>query len=209
MIITEQQKKRKELYGVVPCCSLPVVSSTQPQLFFLIEAIYEGMYNTTEETVRHQAYQAVLSGASGHLMGNYPVWDFSAGWSNALNSAGARSMKHIAGVFTPRAWWTLLPDTANTTLTAGASSGADRAVAARASDGAFAIAYMPSIRSITMDLSKLAGPKVKAQWIDPASGAATTVSGSPFPAFGTQSMRPAGGNSSGYGDWVLVLESTP
>jgi hypothetical protein len=181
--------------------------STAP--FFLIEANYEGMYSTTEETVRLQAYQAVLSGASGHLMGNYPVWDFSSGWSNALNSAGARSMKHIAGVFAPRAWWTLIPDTSNTTLTAGASSGSDRAVAARASDGAFAIAYMPSLRSLTIDMSKLAGPKVKAQWVDPASGALTAVAGSPFTAFGAQSLRPAGANSSGYSDWVLLLESTP
>jgi hypothetical protein len=68
---------------------------------------------------------------------------------------------------------------------------------------------MPTFRSITIDMSKLAGPNVKAQWVDPANGATSTIPGSPFPAFGARSMQPAANNSSGFGDWVLVLEATP
>jgi hypothetical protein len=118
-------------------------------------------------------------------------------------------MRHVADVFTTRAWWKLVPDTDNAMLTAGAGSGADRAVAARSGDGEFAVIYMPSIRSVSVDLSKLKGPTVRAQWIDPAIGSTSPVSGSPLPASGTHSLRPAGSNSSGHGDWVLVLESTP
>ena len=181
--------------------------STAP--FFLVEARYEGENNATEQTVRLQAYQTVLSGASGHLMGNNPIWLFAAGWQQALNSAGSRSLTQISNLFSSRQWWTLQPDTNNTTLTSGISSGSDRAVAARASTGSFAIAYMPSIRSITVDFSKLAGPNVKAQWVDPSTGTPSTISGSPFPASSIRSLRPGANNASGYGDWVLLLESTP
>jgi len=177
--------------------------------FFLIEARYEGSNGATEQTVRMQAYQAVLSGASGHVMGNSSLWELKPGWQQLLNSGGARSLLPLSNLFTSRPWWMLQPDSANTTLTSGVSSGADRAVAARASDGSFAIAYTPTVRTFTIDMSKLAGPKVKAQWVDPSSGTASTVTGSPFPAFGTQGMRPVGNNASGYADWVLVLESTP
>jgi Protein of unknown function (DUF4038)/Putative collagen-binding domain of a collagenase len=181
--------------------------STAP--FFLTEARYEGSNNATEQTVRMQAYQTVLSGGSGHVMGNEALWQLKPGWSQLLNSGGARSLLPLSNLFTTRSWWTLQPDTGNTLLSGGVSTGADRAVAARAADGSYAIAYMPSIRSVSIDLSKLAGPKVKAQWVDPASGATSTVSGSPFTAFGTQLFRPSGNNAAGYADWVMLLESTP
>ena len=181
--------------------------STAP--FFLIEARYEGEYNATEQTVRLQAYQSVLSGAGGHLMGNNPIWPFATGWQQALNSAGSRSLAQVNNLFSPRQWWTMQPDVNNTTPTSGVSSGTNRAVAARASTGSFAIAYMPTIRSITVDFSKLAGPKVTAQWVDPSTGTTASIAGSPFAASGIQSLRPATNNASGYGDWILLLESTP
>jgi hypothetical protein len=41
--------------------------------------------------------------------------------------------------------------------------------AARSSDGSLVIAYTPSIRTITVDMSKLAGPAT-ARWYDPTNG---------------------------------------
>lgn len=176
--------------------------------FFLIEGIYEGE-GASEHTVRLQAYQSVLSGATGHLMGNNPTWKFGPGWTQALNSPGARSLAYIARLFSARAWWSLEPDIENTMLTAGIGNGSDRAVAARASDGTFAVVYAPSTRRMTINLSRLAGPKVNASWYDPSSGRTNAVEGSPFLASGSRSFRPAGSNSTGHGDWILVLESTP
>jgi len=177
--------------------------------FFMIEGRYEAEQGATEQTVRRQAYQAVLSGASGHLMGHALIWPFASGWQQALNSPGSRSMPHLSDLFATRSWWTLVPDQANITLTAGIGSGGDRAVAARASDGSFAVAYMPTFRSITIDMSKLAGPNVKAQWVDPANGATSTIPGSPFPAFGARPFKAAADNASCHGDWMLLLESIP
>ncbi len=180
--------------------------STMP--FFLIEAIYEGE-GASEAAVRQQAYQTVLSGGTGHVMGNRPIWLFGSGWQTALNSRGARTLSYLPALLTGRAWWTLVPDIAHTVLTAGVSTGSDQAATARASDGSFVLAYLPSARSVTVNLAQLSGPNVVARWYDPANGTYATIAGSPFAASGTRTFASAGANSSGFSDWVLVLESSP
>jgi hypothetical protein len=66
--------------------------------------------------------------------------------------------------------------------------------------------YMPTRRTITVDMTKLSGP-VTAKWYDPTNGAYTIVSGSPFANIGSLTFTPTGDNSAGNGDWVLVLEA--
>ena len=83
------------------------------------------------------------------------------------------------------------------------------ATAARTSDGSLLIVYMPTIRAITVDMSKLTGATT-ARWYDPTSGEYADVKGSPFANEGSRQFIPSGANKSGEGDWVLVLEaSTP
>ena len=107
--------------------------------FFLVEAKYEGE-GASERTVRTQAYQAVLSGAFGQLLGNAPLWRFDSGWQTAMNSIGSRSMTQLAGAFSSRAWWKLVPDVNHTLLKTGYGSGATMSVAGLASDRSFAMA---------------------------------------------------------------------
>ena len=78
--------------------------------------------------------------------------------------------------------------------------------AARTSDGSLVIAYMPSIRRITVDMSKLTAIST-ARWYDPTNGEYTDVSGSPFANRGSRQFNPPGKNSAGDGDWVLVIEA--
>jgi hypothetical protein len=177
--------------------------------FFLIEAYYENEHSVGEQLVRTQAYQAVLSGASGHVAGNNPLWGFFTGWQTALNSGGSRTLAHLHSLFGSLAWWTLVPDTGNTLLTSGVSTGSSRAVAARSSTGSTAVVYTPSVRSMNIALSRLSGPHVRARWYDPTNGTYATVSGSPFAASGTTAFTPTGANAGGFGDWVLVLDSVP
>jgi hypothetical protein len=81
--------------------------------------------------------------------------------------------------------------------------------AARTSDGSQAMAYLPSIRTITVDMSKLAA-LTTARWYDPTNGRYVQVSGSPFANSGDRQFTPPGTNGAGDGDWILVLEaSTP
>ena len=198
-----------------------------PMPFFFFEGRYENesMPEGNEQHMRVQAYQSLLSGAMGHIFGNNPIWHFThpglyevvpANWKQWLNSPGAQSMVHVKSLLSSRPWWKLVPDFANTVLTAGhdvSGEPADMAVAAKASDGSFALAYLPSARPITVNLNGLAGPRVKAYWYDPASGkpVATPIPGSPFPSSGSRTLLPPAGNNASttgpYRDWVLVLES--
>lgn len=185
--------------------------------FFFLEGRYENEADSTEHRMRVQAYHALLSGAAGQVFGNNPIWHFSGSglyptsltWQQALNGRGSESMTHVDALFAPRSWWTLQPDSSNTALIGGLSSDQDRAVAAVAADRSFAIAYLPSLRTVAVNLGQLVGPKVNARWYDPANGTYTTVAGSPFLGSGSQTFRPAANNSSNFGDWALVLESTP
>ena len=47
------------------------------------------------------------------------------------------------------------------------------------------MAYVPSARTVTVDLSMLSGP-VTARWYDPAGGTFTAIAGSPFANAGSR-----------------------
>jgi hypothetical protein len=78
---------------------------------------------------------------------------------------------------------------------------------ARTSDGSLVMAYLPAIRTITVDMSKLASTAT-ARWYDPTNGKYANIDGSPFTNLGSTKFTPPGNNSSGDGDWVLVLETS-
>jgi hypothetical protein len=176
--------------------------------FFLIESFYENEHNTTNKTVRQEAYEPLLGGGMGQIFGNRPIWLFDTGWQDALNSQGSRDMQSLHALFGARRWDLLVPDQTSSFLTAGWSSGTDRASAARASDGSWGLAYLPSSRNITVDLSGFSGA-VRASWFDPTSGILSPVPGSPFINTGSRSLNSPATNGAGDSDWVLVLETAP
>lgn len=177
-------------------------ASTMP--YFLIESRYENE-GADAHGIRLQAYQAMLSGAAGHLMGNNPIWFFGSGWKNAMNSGGARTLRHLRTLLEANAWWTLVPDTSGTLLTSGRGSGEGRAVASMSADGKSALIYLPSSRTITVNLTRFAGSDVVARWYDPTAGTYSAASGSPFPATTSRTFKSPASNSGGSSDWVLVL----
>ncbi len=65
-------------YSNVAAAVLDRYRSGPRRPFFLIEGAYEGENDVKERQVRLIAYGALLSGASGQLFGNNPVWHFSA-----------------------------------------------------------------------------------------------------------------------------------
>jgi hypothetical protein len=186
--------------------------------FFLIESSYENEHGSTEQLLRTQAYQAILSGAMGQVFGNNPIWHFDGpglfsapgSWREQLGSRGAISMTHLRALFGTMPWWTLEPDTDNRLLKAGHQSGESRAVAGRSADRSIAVVYLPTIRNLTLDLRELAGPNVSMRWYDPANGQYTDIVASDFESqkMQTVTIGPRANNSSGSGDWVLILKAT-
>jgi hypothetical protein len=186
---------------------------------FLVEAYYEGEnYGPepgTPEVLRRQEYWTMLSGATGQLYGNHYTWTFVTGWESNLDTPGVAQLGYMKALFMSRPWHNLVPDQTHTVVTTGygtfSSTGVlsanDYLTAARTPDGALVMAYMPTIRAITVDMSKLSG-SATARWYDPSDGTYTMISGSPFVNTGTQQFTPPGKNSDGDGDWILVLEAT-
>jgi len=176
---------------------------------FLVEASYEFENTGTPQILRAQAYWSILSGATGHLYGNHYTWQFIDGWKDQLDTPGATQMAYFKALFEPRAWYDLVPDQSNAVITTGVGTfGSDDYVtAARTPDGNLVIAYVPSARTITVDMGALAAP-VMARWYDPASGGFLAISGSLLTNAGALDFTTPGDNADGPGneDWVLVLE---
>jgi chitodextrinase len=120
----------------------------------------------------------------------------------------------VNALFAPRPWWNLIPDEAHATVIAGYGTFADTgslgandyATAARTPDGALVLAYLPTIRTVTVNMARLGSP-ANARWYDPSSGLYAAI-GSGLPNSGTRTFTPPGPNGDGDGDWVLVLEAT-
>ena len=181
---------------------------------FMIEASYEGEhYYTGPSTLRRQEYWTMLSGAMGQFYGNKYTWQFLAGWARHLDTIGSRQMTFVTNLFSPRRWFDLVPDSAHQLVVGGYGTyspdgdvnGSDYVTAARTPDGSLAIAYLPIGRGIVVDMSRMAGPRVRAQWYDATSGTYRTISGSPLVPRGKRSFTPPGRNGEGAEDWVLVL----
>jgi hypothetical protein len=188
-------------YGIVHRKLLSDYNRRPLMPFILIESTYEGEHNASAVQIRRQAYWALLCGACGHVFGNRPLWLFDPGWQEALDSPGSRDMVHVQRLFLSRPWHHLVPDQKHQVVTTGMGEfrGLDTLAAARTTDGGTVIVYMPSSRTVTIDLSRLRGSSVKAWWFDPRTG--KPESAGEFVASGCREFTPPA-----EGDWVLVVD---
>jgi hypothetical protein len=198
---------------------------------FMIEANYEGenIFGTTDldtpVRLRRQEYWTAFSGTTGQVFGNRYTWKFISGWQSNLNTVGATQFGYLKSLLEPRDWFKLIPDQSHTILTSGYGTfapaptgvqpsgtnsvlGNDYATAVATPDGSLVMAYLPTVRAVTVDMSRLSAPGV-ARWFDPTLGTFVSIPGSPFPNSGTASFTPPGNHADGAADWVLVLESNP
>ncbi|PRZ06417.1 collagenase-like protein with putative collagen-binding domain [Isoptericola sp. CG 20/1183] len=176
----------------------------------LAESNYEGENNTggeptTTETLRRQVLWAITSGSPGDVYGS-DDWEFLPGWQDRLRSEGADQIARIRDVVASLPWWTLVPDSGEL-LTGGAGGGdeasdqleSDLATAAVSPDGDLALVYVPTARTVTLDVGRLVDG-ARAWWVDPTTGEETSVELE-------ESMATPGANAAGEQDWLLVLGS--
>jgi hypothetical protein len=192
-----------------------------------IEEIYENEHSSTSLLWRQQMYQPVACGATGFFFGNDPIWFFgnngdgnpgwtfsSAGaesnWKDNLGSNGALYTTIAANFFNSIPWQALIPDTTNQILTAGyvASPTTNNSLLSRTSDGRLAFVYFSVSQTVTIDLRKINGTNIRAQWFDPSNGTYSAVTGSPFTRASRNFTTP-GNNAGGDTDWVLVIDGIP
>jgi hypothetical protein len=188
-------------YNIVHGMLLADYNRVPPMPFILTESTYEGEHNASAVQIRRQAYWALLCGATGQIMGNRPIWLFDPGWQAALDSTGAQDLARLKTLFTSRPWYQLMPDQKHEVVVDGLGEfrGLDYLAAARTEDGATVIAYLPTSRPFTVDMTKIAGTTAKAWWFNPRTGKSNTAG--EFPTSGKKQFTPPGD-----GDWVLVLD---
>lgn len=172
-------------------------ASTMP--FFLVEGEYEPGALTAQQ-VRMQAWSVSLWGATGQAYGHDTIWPFLAGWQTAMNSTAATQLQYLPALFATIPWSLMPPDTSHAVVTPLATS------CRRKTDGTVAVIYNPQNQSMTVTMTQLAGPTVRARWYDPTTGTYTTDSASPLANTGTHVFPYHGTNAGGGSDWVLVLD---
>jgi len=167
--------------------------------------------------LRRQEYWSMLSGATGQFYGNRWTWTFADGWESHIDTVGVSQLTIWKNFFASLPWQDLVPDQNHQVVTAGlgtygtlhtAVSKSDYCTAARTPEGTAAVAYLPTPRTITVNMTGFHGP-TNTQWFDPTNGEYHSVAGGPFPNTGTREFTPPQKNHGGDGDWVLLLEAIP
>jgi hypothetical protein len=177
--------------------------------YFMMESAYENEHNSTPQQLRSEAYWPLLCGAMGHIFGNCPIWHFSStpgwcgisDWKAQLNLPGSVSMDYLQKLFRSRPWHLLVPDFDHKVIIDGYGQwgSKDWITAACTSDGKTIIAYMPSGRQVTIDLSMINGKKARCWWYNPENG--IVVDKGTFPAEGPRQFIPPSDS-----DWILVID---
>lgn len=163
--------------------------------------------------VRKQAYWAVFAGACGDTYGCHDVWQFwqegrpkvafvRTPWKEALKLPGANQMQHLKALLESRPYLTRVPD--QSLLKSPEAADGGHCQATRDSQGSYAMVYIPNGKPVRIDLTKLAGPAVKAWWFDPREGGANPAGD--FKNTATQEFIPPAPKAGEADDWVLVLD---
>jgi len=191
----------------------PVMPAYLVEAHYDLEKVGDPTDYGTPWVLRRQGYWTMLSGGTGQLYGNAYTWPFISGWKFHIDTVGVSQLTIWKEFFSSLPWQDLVPDQDHSTVTAGLGtfgdlqtrvSKSDFCTAARTPDGSLVIAYMPTARTLTVNMANLKAP-ADARWFDPTNGAYTAISGGPFANTGTRQFTPPGDNHDGDSDWVLLL----
>ena len=157
-------------------------------------------FEVTPLWIRRQAYYSYLAGAH-HTYGHNDSWRVLPTWRQALDAPGAVQLRILKRIFTSLPeWWYLVPDQ-SIFASGGRTEGQILNLAARHRDGKWAMVYLGSQASFSLNLSKLSGAgKVNARWLDPRTGDA--IPAGSFTNTGVQSFS----TPADWEDALLLLE---
>jgi chitodextrinase len=169
----------------------------------------------TPYVVRNETWWTLTGGGRQVQYGDGGVYPFASGWQNHLSDPGAVQHGYATSFFRNLQWWNMVPDQNHTVMTAGFGTfntgrlgTNDYATTERTSDGSMVVSYIPTSRTVTIDMTRLAGAAT-AQWYDPTTNTYQTITGSPFANTGSrQFTTPSAAHSDGKSDWVLLLQAS-
>jgi hypothetical protein len=117
--------------------------------------------------VRRQAWWAFMAGGY-YTFGQNMLWRVDPGWIQTFHTPGAEQMGVFKQIVSAIPWWQRLPD--QSIVEEGASGGETLNAAVRSVDGQWMLVYLSSRCHVLVRLEKLASPKARATWFNPASG---------------------------------------
>ncbi|MGD9929216.1 MAG: glycoside hydrolase family 140 protein [Mangrovibacterium sp.] len=181
------------------------------------EGIPQGLHDTlqpfwNDADVRRYAYWSVFAGACGYTYGHSAVMQFyrpedtgaaygaKKYWTEAINDPGAAQMVHVKNLMLSRPYFERVPDQSLVADQPGDKY--DYQLATRGKNYAFIYTY--NGKNIRVNMGKIEGEQVKANWFNPRNGEVAEIG--TFPNSGVQEFDPAGEPADG-NDWVLMLDS--
>lgn len=161
--------------------------------------------------VRKQCYRSVFAGGCGVSYGHHAVWQFWSPknevinhadryWTDALKRPGAVQVGHLRRLMESRPLLQRMPD--QMLIGKGQGEKSEYMTAFRATDGSYAMVYVPVGKPFTVMALSLKGTSLTAWWWNPRTGKAKKIGTQPKQA--EMSFEPP---TLGVGnDWVLVLD---
>ncbi|HSI73162.1 MAG TPA: glycoside hydrolase family 140 protein [Fimbriimonas sp.] len=161
-----------------------------------------------ERDVRRASYWSVFAGGCGITYGCHDVWQMwepgreavawaRTPWRTAIELPGAGQLAHLKNLMLSMPYLTRIPDPS---LINGINPEGPRHMqSTRDTDGSYALIYTPIQQSIEVNLTRLAGETIRAEWFDPISGKVRKEGSHAKPS--ARFLPPADQ------DWVLVLRS--
>ena len=160
--------------------------------------------------VRKQCYRSVFAGGAGVTYGHHAVWQFWSPretkinfadryWTNAIDRPGATQVGYLRWLMESRPFIQAIP--AQELIEANGTKG-EHIRALKATDGSFAMIYLPVGQTIQVNTSLLKGEKLKYSWFNPRDGKCR-LGGIVSPVSSATFTSPTAGFEE---DWVLVIE---
>lgn len=163
-----------------------------------------------EHDVRKAAYWALFAGAHGHTYGCHPVWQMydpdkrevinnaRRSWREAIELPGAAQMQHARRLIESRPFLSRIPD--QSIVVSSNDTSAGHVQACRDESGAYALIYIPTGKTVSVNTDALSGDKLAVHWYDPRTGSA--IATGEVAGTGVTEFAPPGEGP----DWVLVLD---
>ncbi len=180
------------------------------------EGIPHGLHDTLQpkwkdQDLRRYAYWSVFAGGAGFTYGNNAVMQMfhkgekkgaygnKAIWSDELHALGASQMQYAKKLILKYNYFDRVPDES---IVVNQGTKYDYLAATRGTD--YALIYTYNGRTMSLNMGKIKGDKVKASWFNPKNGKEKSIG--EFKNEGVLDFDPPGDKIDG-NDWVLVLKS--
>jgi hypothetical protein len=161
--------------------------------------------------LRRYAYWNVFAGGAGFTYGENSVmqfhtpgdkdanYDVKMNWRETVNAPGAHQMKYVKQLVLSKPYFERVPDQS---MVLNAGEKYNNIIATRGKNYAWFYTYTG--RTISVQLGRIQGQKVRAYWFDPKLGEYNMIG--TYENKGTREFDPPGEEKEG-NDWVLVLQS--